>query len=213
MNGNRFGTLITSAWNLLEDYYLQSDSLNPLDFVQLTQQNSSRLLIDDSSDDETAFVAIEFPATLHSSICANGEINPAELSLICEELSHFYHYSQAASRQTKISVFELETLAEIDRFICFMHWNDFFPQLKMNIQHENCLDLCALLFEKRNFEADNVQLYLDAESAALHHLKKAFAHCWSNRWIDTRRFDPRARLYFVQRLSDSRTQRLTRLSA
>lgn len=201
MNEHRFDSLITAIWSFLNNYYCRQAQLDPLDFVVISKTREARLLVDDSSDGEAAFVAIEFPGELKNSVVANENLQTQDFSVVSEEVSHFFHFLRSAENNSKISIFELETLAEIDRFICFLHWNDFYPQLAMQDRQENCLQLCDLLFENRRFTSANEQLYRDAESHAFHLLKRAFAHCWTKRWLDTSRFDPLARGYLLDRMN------------
>lgn len=201
MNEQRFDSLITSVWSFLNSYYRRQAQIDPLQFVVISQCREARLLVDDSSDVDAAFVAIEFPDELKNSVVANDNIQTQDFSVVSEEVSHFFHLLRCAEDNSKISILEMETLAEIDRFICFLHWNDFYPQLAMKDRLENCLQLCDLLFENRYFTSANEQLYRDAESHAFHLLKRAFAHCWNRRWLDTSRFDPLARSYLLERMN------------
>lgn len=204
MNEHRFNSLISSVWSLLNNYYHRQFKLDPLEFVLISQNSGARLLVDDSSDCESAFVAIEFACELKQSIMTNESVQAQDLSVVSEEVSHFFHFLRCAEDHLPITLFELETLAEIDRFICFLHWNDFYPHLALECRQENCLQLCELLFEHRTFNTVNEQLYRDAESHAFHLIRRAFAHCWTRRWLDTTRFDPLARRYFLSRVNGSR---------
>ncbi|MEN9810592.1 MAG: hypothetical protein RLZZ488_2159 [Pseudomonadota bacterium] len=201
MNEHRFELLITSVWSFLNNYYCRQAHLDPLDFVVVSQSREARLLVDDSSDGDAAFVAIEFPDELRKSILATENIRAHDFSVVSEEVSHFFHFLLCAEKNSNISILEMETRAEIDRFICFLHWNDFYPQLAMKDRPENCLQLCDLLFENRHFTSVNEQLYRDAESHAFHLLRRAFSHCWNRRWLDTTRFDSLARGYLLERMN------------
>jgi hypothetical protein len=202
MNEHRFDTLIDSIWSFLHGFYNREKAFEPRDFIIFAQHNSPRLLIDERPDTDEAFIAVEFPRTLRKDVINSSLLNPQSLSVVCEELSHFFHLTGAAELNHSISVLDLETIAEIDRFLCFMHWNDFYPAQKIRVNHENCHELCDTLFEKRTFRGSDEGLYRDAESRAFHHIKKAFSHCWTKRWIDTSRFDPVARAYLIQQITE-----------
>jgi hypothetical protein len=205
----RFERTIGSTWKFLHDFYLRKIEMNPNDFVVLAKHNSPRLIIDESSDHAAAFVSIEFPEQLKSSVEKKKEIAPQDLSIICEETSHFFHFVHAAEHEYPISVFELETRAEIDRFLCFLHWNDLFPDCRLSCQYENCSDLCETLFENRTFRTSDEDFYREAESLAFHHIRNAFSHCWTNRWINTAQFDPLARRYILKVVGTTTYQQLT----
>lgn len=204
MNHDRLEILIQLVWNFLHEYYERRVELNPIDFIVVSDHGEPRLLIDDTSDSESAYIAIEFPSVIKSALGTGVQINPQALSVVCEEISHFFHFSLAATHNFPISTLELETRAEIDRFVCFLHWNDFFPEHRMARQHDNCRELCDTLFESRIFKDPNHELYRNAESLAFHHLKKAFSHCWTRRWLNTECFDPHARRYLVERFGAHR---------
>ncbi|NBW81732.1 hypothetical protein EBR21_08255 [bacterium] len=211
MNERRFEFAVLSMWNFLHSFYRRAPQLQPLDFVVLAQHDNPRLLIDDSSDHASAYVAVEFPTELQRKIEGSRAIELQSLSIVCEEISHLFHYVNTAELDDSITPFELETLAEIDRFLCFMHWNDFFPSLKTSVHFENCSDLCEALFENRTFKQGDEELYRNAESLAFHHIRRAFSHCWTNRWLDTSKFDKRAQNYFVD--GNSVRRRIPLLSA
>jgi len=207
MNEQRFETLINSIWHFLHDFYHRNVSMSPVDFVVFANHTSPRILIEEQLESDEAFIAIEFPNNLQRQIVRDTNLKPDNLSVVCEEISHFFHITDAAENNYSISILELETLAEIDRFLCFMHWNDFFPSQRISQNHENCLDLCDTLFQNRKFRSENEALYIDAESRAFHHIRRAFSHCWTKRWIDTSQFDPLARNYFLKRIAQRRGSR------
>ena len=202
MNGRRFECTVLSMWAFLHRFYERTPQLAPMDFVVLADHNIPRLLVDDSSDHSSAYVAVELPLALQRTIECSTALELESLSIVCEELSHLFHYVNAAELEVSITPFELETLAEIDRFICFMHWNDFFPSLKTGVHFDNCSEVCDALFENRTFSTQgDEELYRNAESLAFHHVRRAFSHCWTNRWIDTSKFDTRAQNYFIDKNS------------
>jgi hypothetical protein len=200
MNDRRFALLINSIWNFLQNYYDEKSEIHPEEFIIFTSNGSPRLLIDEKPETDEAFIAIEFPVSIRNEVDSKSLLTAQNLSIVCEELSHFFHVTNAAQENYSISVLDLETIGEIDRFLCFMHWNDFFPNQSMAKKHENCLELCDMLFVHRTFQTSNEPLYFDAESRALHHIKKAFSHCWTKRWIDTSKFDSFARAYLLDRM-------------
>ncbi|MFZ9520941.1 MAG: hypothetical protein ACO3A4_10730 [Silvanigrellaceae bacterium] len=197
MNESRFEITVLSMWKFLHRYYERAPHLEPLDFVVVANHENPRLLIDETSEKDSAFVSVEIPHRLKKTISTSAALAPQSLSVVCEEISHLFHYIHAAEIEASISSLELETLAEIDRFLCFMHWNDFFPALRMDVRFENCREICDALFENRSFKDGKEELYRNAESLAFHHIQRAFSHCWTNRWLDTTRFDTRAQKYFV----------------
>jgi hypothetical protein len=201
MNEHRFPLLISSIWTFLHRYYEKSSEIDPQDYIFFASHASPRLLINENTETDEAFVALEFPYSLRQDVDKNTHLNVQSLSVVCEELSHLFHYTDAAASNYSISVLDLETIAEIDRFLCFMHWNDFFPEQRIELSHENCMDLCDTLFSRRVFQAEDKGVYLDAESKAFYHIKKAFSHCWTKRWLDTSCFDTSARAYLLGRMT------------
>jgi len=204
MNGHTVDSLISSAWTFLNAFYAQRPALNIFDFIQYAHHQSPRVLVDDSSHPDACYIAIEFPSEFKS----DGRVLQREpvqsLSVICEEVSHFFHLVNAAEREIPLSALQLEALGEIDRFVCFLHWNAFFPALSLPHGIDNCSDAVELLFENRTFIAAQRELYAEAESLAFFHLRRAFSHCWTHRYFDSSRFDARAREY-ISSLAELRT--------
>jgi hypothetical protein len=200
-------SLISSSWIFLNSFYKQQPTLNIFDFIQFSQTSSPRVLVDDQSDSENCFLAIEFPETLKQSEENLTTHRTQTLSVICEEVSHFFHLVNAAQRMSRVSLLQLEALGEIDRFVCFLHWNAFFPDLSVLQKIDNCSDAVELLFERRHFEAPQKELYIDAEALAFYHLRRAFSHCWTQRYFDASQFDLRARKYILA-LAENRSDQL-----
>ncbi|MEY4066050.1 MAG: hypothetical protein RIR26_2258 [Pseudomonadota bacterium] len=207
MNAVSVDSFINSSWTFLNAFYAQRPNLNIFDFIQYAQHNSPRVLIDDSSQSDACFIAIEFPSVFKSDDTVLQRDRVQTLSVICEEVSHFFHLVHAAEREMPLSALQLEALGEIDRFVCFLHWNAFFPALSLPQGIDNCSDAVELLFEKRSFNTSREELYIEAESLAFFHLRRAFSHCWTHRYFDATRFDNRAREYIfslTELRSDSR---------
>jgi hypothetical protein len=195
MNDSPFEFVITSSWNLLGRFYERKPELNILDFVCYANNHDARVLIDEHSEADTVFFSIEIPRNIKNDYEKEKKLDTQTLSVVCEELSHFYHLVAAAELEKSVGVLQLEALAEIDRFVSFLHWNTFHPEIAIEQRLSNCQQVYDILFEQRKFIATNQNLYRDAESLAFHHLRRAFSHCWTQRYIDTRAFDPRARKY------------------
>lgn len=200
-------SLISSTWFFLNSFYEQKPSLNIFDFIQFSQTSSPRVLVDDQSDSECCFLAIEFPENLRQCEASLTAHRTQTLSVICEEVSHFFHLVNAAQHMTRVSVLQLEALGEIDRFVCFLHWNAFFPDLSLLQKIDNCSDAVELLFERRLFKTPHKELYIDAEDLAFYHLRRAFSHCWTQRYFDASQFDLRARKYILA-LAENRSDHL-----
>jgi len=195
MNDSRFELIITSSWNLLGRFYKRKPELNILDFVSYANNHDARVLIDEHSEADTVFCSIEIPLYIKNEYEKDKILDTQTLSVVCEELSHFFHLVAAAEIEKSVGILQLEALAEIDRFVSFLHWNTFHPEIALKQDLSNCQNVCDVLFEQRKFIAANQNLYRDAESLAFHHLQLAFSHCWTQRYIDTRAFDPRAQQY------------------
>ncbi|NBO38979.1 hypothetical protein EBU99_10395 [bacterium] len=195
MNESRFEASLACSWNFLNRYYNRNSSLNIFEFIIYSRDASARVLIDDTSEPDSAFLAIEFPESLRQQLNNSPCPDLHSLSVICEEISHFFHLTDAAEQNLQVSALQLEAWGEIDRFLSFLHWNSFFPHLALQNHFHNCREVCDVLFEQRDFVAENCELYREAESLAFHHLKRAFSHCWSNQQIDCSSVDPRAQNY------------------
>jgi hypothetical protein len=195
MNDSNFELVITSSWEFLEKFYGHSPKINILDFVCVAEHADARVLIDEQSEQETVFLSIELPLMLKKNLSCGAGIHLQALSVIGEEVSHFFHLVCAAQRERPVSILQLEALAEIDRFLMFLHWDNFHPHLTLTKKFHNCAQVCDALFEQREFNSTAGALYRDAENLALHHLRRAFAHRWTQSHFDTRSFDPGVQTY------------------
>ncbi|MBM3382844.1 MAG: hypothetical protein FJY29_10425 [Betaproteobacteria bacterium] len=209
MSDSNFELVIRSTWAFLENFYQQNSQINVLDFVCLADHPNARVLIDEVSEQETVFFSIELPRVLKTTLTSNSVIEMQALSVIGEEVSHFFHLVDAAQRERAVSVLQLEALAEIDRFLLFLHWNTFHPQLCLTKNFQNCSQVCDTLFEQREFKSSDPEMYRDAEALALHHLRRAFSHCWTHRHIDTSRFDPNVQSYLSDLVLNGRSALLS----
>lgn len=197
MTDQNFSRIIDSSWHLLCSFYDKKPNLEITDFIKFNTQLSPQVLVQENHDAETLYIAVIFPENMRTEYETTGHLSLQTLSAVCEEMSHFFHLSSAAEREAPISIFHLEALAEIDRFISFLHWNTFHPELALSESFNNCHQVCDALFERRIFSPGTEELYGDAESIALHHLRRAFAHCWTQQYFDSRNFDPNARRYIA----------------
>jgi hypothetical protein len=209
MSGSNFDLLIQSSWFFLENFYQRQTELDVLDFVSVCENQNARVLIDEVIEQETVYLSIELPRELKDTLSAAVEIEPQALSVIGEEVSHFFHLVVAAQRERAVSVLQLEALAEIDRFLMFLHWNAFHPNILLNRNFQNCAQVCDTLFEQREFNSNTHTLYREAETLALHHLRKAFSHRWTQSHFDSRVFDPGAQAYLSHLFSAGRSALLS----
>jgi hypothetical protein len=197
MNEHKFSSVIISSWNLLCSFYNKAPQIEISDFVCFKDQSSAQVIIEENHQSDTLYLAVVFPDELKKNFESTGQLNPQTLSIVCEEVSHFFHLTSAAINESQISVLQLETLAEIDRFVSFLYWNTFHPEISLRPSVESCHQVCDLLFEQRKFVCEDKNLYQDAENIAFLHIQRAFSHCWTNQHFDARRFDSRARDYIA----------------
>lgn len=195
MNLARFETVVQSNWTLLERFYEAPAAINPKDYIRISQDEGSRVLLTEDPACDTLFMTAEFSASIIRQLESSNSMAPQTLGVVSEELSHLFHLVHAATSETQVSAFQLECRAEIDRFITFLHWNSFFPEHPLSVKPENCFDVCDLLFEARTFSTEQELMYREAESFAFFHLKRAFSHVWARRQLDTRTYDAVARNY------------------
>lgn len=197
MNGPQFSRVIVSSWNLLCSFYNKHPDIDLAEFICFENKNSARVLLEENENEDTLYLAVVFPEELKKKFETSGQLYPQMLSVVCEEVSHFFHLASAAHQNSQISILQLETLAEIDRFVSFLYWNQFHPEIALKESLNNCYQVCDVLFEKRSFFSEHKLLYQDAEHLAFHHIQKAFSHCWTNQYFDARSFDNRAREYIA----------------
>lgn len=193
-----FEKVLISSWKMLENFYENPVEIDPLDYVQFCNGDGSQVLLNEDLEQNTLFIAAEFPLSLKKKWEISNSLELQTLAVVSEEISHLFHLVHAAQAETQISVFQLECIAEIDRFVSFLHWNSFCPQIPLPIQLTNCHQVCDVLFEARSFNTSNKELYHEAESFAFFHLRRAFSHLWSNREVDTSSYDPQAKKYLTQ---------------
>jgi hypothetical protein len=198
MSQPSFETILTTSWNILESFYDNPAQIELLDYIRIGSGTASQVLLEEDVTQNTLFITAEFPMTLKQQVESSHSIELQTLSVVSEELSHLFHLVHAAQSETQLSVFQLECIAEIDRFISFLHWNAFSPEFPLPITITNCLQVCDVLFEARSFQTKDEALYREAESFAFYHLRNAFSHVWTQRELDTTKYDPAVRRYLTQ---------------
>jgi len=193
-----FEGILAASWSMLERFYENPIQIDLLDYVRLGSGNRSQVLLEENIDEDTLFIAAEFPMTLKQKVESSSAIELQSLSVVSEELSHLYHLIHAAQSEIQLSVFQLECIAEIDRFISFLHWDAFYPEFPLPVSLTNCHQVCDVLFEARSFQAKDESLYREAESYAFFHLRNAFSHVWTQRELDKTAYDPVVQRYLMQ---------------
>ena len=170
---------------------------------------NGRVLVKEDQGASEIFLGIQFGQNLHDALMAphSASLELHTLGVLAEETSHFLMLTDAASQNTQLSLLELETLGEIDKFLVFMHWNDLLdlPYGNLNISFKNLQQICNLQFEGPRFSAQTHSRYFAAEQLAFEHLRKAFARVWDCTRVDFTQVPEDARCY----LSNLRTKMLS----
>jgi hypothetical protein len=130
-------------------------------------------------------------------------LTPHEVCVLAEETGHFFALAHAAVTSAKLSLFDLETLGEIDRFLALLHWNTFAGQLSPTLRSQpvNLSEACDLLFAGDRFcrrvTKDTLMMrrYIEAEERAFFHIKSAFEHVWTSAFFNSGQVDMRASDY------------------
>jgi hypothetical protein len=178
-------TTCESALRILSSYYT-FHSQHPIEqFLMEPLENTSQdgqVLFEEN--DEDVFIGIQFSKKIIHPHDSNF-LSPHQVSIIAEELSHFKLLSDCVQSEKKTSLLKLETLGEIDRFLCVMHWNSFeLNSPKINRDWKNIHEICDTVFTGNRFKDENNKIYIEAENLAFKHLKNYFAqHFYSYLFI------------------------------
>ncbi|MEY2988166.1 MAG: hypothetical protein RJB13_1687 [Pseudomonadota bacterium] len=202
-----FESMLAKSWSMLESFYDSPARIDLLDFIRMSCGENSQVLLEEDIAQNTLFITAEFPKELKQQVEKSDKLDLQVLSVVSEELSHLFHLVHAAQNETQLSVFQLECIAEIDRFISFLHWDAFCPEFPLPVSLTNCHQVCDVLFESRSFQTKNESLYREAESFAFFHLRNAFSHIWNQRELDKTTYDPLVKRYIMQ-LCQPRTTKL-----
>lgn len=164
--------------------------------------NDGQILFEECEDE--VFIGIQFAQHIYSS--TNKKLSAHEVTVIAEELSHFKFLADVIDKETQTNLLTIETLGEIDRFLCLMHWNNFESQnSKLNMEWKNIHQICDFVFTGDRFHGENKTLYIEAENLAFKHLKEAFAENWDNSYVNFTNISQSAKAY----LDKLRSQFLT----
>lgn len=99
-----FEGILAASWSMLERFYENPIQIDLLDYVRLGSGNRSQVLLEENIDEDTLFIAAEFPMTLKQKVESSSAIELQSLSVVSEELSHLYHLIHAAQSETQLSV-------------------------------------------------------------------------------------------------------------
>jgi hypothetical protein len=169
----------TEALSILNQYYAFENQSFSDCFLMPPKDNSlqdGQVLIQEEAD--TIFLGVQFSEKILKAQ-EKESLSPHEVCVLAEEMSHFQVLSECVAQDKKISVLELETLGEIDRFLCVMHWNALsFASPKLSYQWKNLHEVCDVVFTGERFREGNRELYIQAENKAFQCLKQAFADKW-----------------------------------
>jgi hypothetical protein len=129
--------------------------------------------------EEEVFIGIQFAKEIVGHMTTSQEVTPHDVSVLAEELSHFKFLADVVENEAKTSLLILETMGEIDRFLCVMHWNHMaMENAKFTNHWKNIHEICDYVFTGDRFHHKDKKLYIDAENLAFKHLKAAFADKW-----------------------------------
>lgn len=178
-----------SSFNILAHYYNFRLSFAFHDFILPASQKeqNSKVLFEET--EKEFFIGIQFEKQIFDEInfienktsqSKTKYISLNTAAVIAEEISHFKLILDGFENNKRISLVDLETLGEIDRFLCLMHWNEKNKIIKICHNWKNIHDICDHLFLGNRFKYTNNCLYEKAECNAFLHLKNAFKNEWDS---------------------------------
>ena len=148
------------------------------------------------------FIGIQFAKEIHTRVQQNTLLSAHHVSVIAEELSHFKFLADVVDKETQTNLLTIETLGEIDRFLCVMHWNESLHNSendtsKINVKWKNIHQICDTVFTGDRFQKGDKKLYIEAENLAFKHLKEAFADKWDCSYYNFSAISKPARNYLT----------------
>lgn len=158
-------------------------------------QRSGQVLFQE--DAENLFIGIQFGTELIQAVCAQGSLFSHDVAVIAEESSHFKFLLDTIEHNSQTTQLEIETLGEIDRFLCLLHWNATSMLPAVEAPWQNLSQLCDFVFSGPRFQKTDCELYIKAEGLAFKHLKTAFAQQWYDTHFNFHHVHAPARAYLT----------------
>ena len=188
--------------SILSQYYGWS---TPPDFSSFLMEPQASLGVGGQvaflAEGDDLSIGIQFGRDLWKTL-EEAPLSSHTLGVLAEETSHFLLCIDAFRHKSPITLLELETLGEIDRFLVLLHWAAWSPPQMPPLGREwqNLHHLCDHVFTGDRFEmGPNTSLYVDAESLAFSHLQSAFKDVWDNSSFNPRSI-PKGAVFYLQAL-------------
>lgn len=180
--------------NLYYNFQSIPDVKNFILAPQANGQYEGQILFEER--EEEVYIGIQFAQEIHENMKENNSVSAHQMCVIAEELSHFQFISDVVTQGKKTTLLTLETLGEIDRFLCIMHWNHFAGNnAKINLDLKNIHEICDYVFTGDRFQTENKKLYIEAENLAFKHLKEAFSDKWDYSYYNFSSISKPAKIY------------------
>jgi hypothetical protein len=186
-----------SILSIFHSYYQFQSIPEVQEFVLPPNENLSglgRILFEEQED--YFFLGIQFSKEIYEKLKNPNLMTVNDISVVAEELSHFKFLADVAENSSQTNLLILESMGEIDRFLCMMHWN-YHNHLEHKIEQcwNNFHELCDFVFTGDRFYGENKNLYIAAENLAFRHLKEAFSQNWDNSHVNFSKINPSAKSY------------------
>ncbi|WP_186645744.1 hypothetical protein [Fluviispira vulneris] len=170
--------------NILARYYGLKSEENIEEFVLFPSEDidaySGQILFEENIENDEFFIGIQFGHKIYQEFENESIISLNSLAVVAEETSHFKLITDSVLAKSNLSKLEIETLGEIDRFLCLMHWNFENNLHKIERNWQNLHQICDEVFQGKRFKENKNPLYVDAEALAFKHLRQAFAKEWDS---------------------------------
>ncbi|KAB8031819.1 hypothetical protein [Fluviispira multicolorata] len=191
-----------TSLNIIARYYgLQSEE-SIEDFVLFpsedVDENSGQILFEENIENEEFFIGIQFGKKIYHEFENKNIISLNTLAVVAEETSHFKLITDSVLLKSSLSKLEIETLGEIDRFLCLMHWNNENKTHRIEKNWKNLHQICDEVFQGNRFKENKNPLYIDAEAIAFKHLRQAFSKDWDSSYFNFSLIDIHACNYLTK---------------
>ncbi|MBX9839988.1 hypothetical protein [Silvanigrella sp.] len=199
MNHKKFFLGCDDLIRIMSKYYSFINT-DPIDNYVLPPSNNipencGQTLFEENSENNEFFIGIQFGKKIVFDFENNEIVSLNSLAVVSEEISHFKLITDIVTLNSNVSTLEIETLGEIDRFLCLMHWNSESSLQKINKNWKNLHQICDEVFQGNRFLPDQHSLYREAECLAFRHLKEAFSYDWDSSNYDFSKINNRAKNY------------------
>jgi len=199
MNHKKFFLGCDDLIKIMSKYYSFVNT-DPIDNYVLPPSNNipencGQTLFEENSENNEFFIGIQFGKKIVFDFENNDIVSLNSLAVVSEEISHFKLITDIVTLNSNVSTLEIETLGEIDRFLCLMHWNSESSHQKINKNWKNLHQICDEVFQGNRFLPHTHSLYREAECLAFRHLKEAFSYDWDSTYYDFSKVNNRAKNY------------------